>query len=248
LTVVSDQFCGWQNHSSSSRKLIRAYFFLWLDPGLPRREITMNVYNLLGYIASLVFVGFVIYVFKPFLGSYSSKKGENLATKEDIAQITKTQEEIKAKISDEVWDRQRQWELRRDVVLDAIRALADLDGAVTEFYVAWSGPTGNLTKEAEAALIEAVKLFRRCSSSYQRAHTIADVAIGGELSRSISGYFQFALPLTGKMKSDRTCFNTSAKKQLAKLHNAVILSAREALGIKDAGDLPVLDYENETDN
>jgi hypothetical protein len=147
------------------------------------------------------------------------------------------------------WDRQRRWEVRRDVVLDAVRALADLDGAVREFYLAWSGPTGNLTKEAEDALkgkrIEAIKLFGLCSSSYQRAHTVADVAIGGKLSKNISGYFQFALPLVGKMQASRTTFDKNAQKQLAKWHNAVILSAREALGIKEAGDLPVLDYANE---
>jgi hypothetical protein len=51
--------------------------------------------------------------------------------------------------------------------------------------------------------------------------------------------------LVGKMRSDRTSFNKNARKQLAKLHNDVILSAREALGIKEAGDLPVLDYDNE---
>jgi len=209
----------------------------------------MSLFNMLGYFASFVFGCVVMYVFKPFFVSYSAKKGENLATKEDIAQITKVQEEIKAQISDNVWDRQRQWELRRDVVVDAVRALADLDGAVSEFYVAWSGSTGNLTKEAEAALIdmriEAVKLFRRCSSSYQRAHTVADVAIGGELSRGISGYFQFALPLVGKMQTDRIHFDKDAQKNLAKWHNAVVLSAREALGIKGAGDLPVLNYGNE---
>jgi hypothetical protein len=155
------------------------------------------------------------------------------------------------------WDRQRQCELRLEVVLDAIRALADLDGAVTEFYTALSVPIHNMPKQAEEALndtkIEAVKKFSRCSSSYQRAHTIADVAIGGKLSISISGYFQFALSLVGKMRSDkmrsdRMSFSADERKELAKLHNAVILSAREALGIKDAGDLPVLEYDSKISN
>jgi hypothetical protein len=190
----------------------------------------------------------------PYLDGYSRKKGENRATDEHLDKlvqqvdaVTKTTESIKAVISDDMWDRQRQWELRRDVVLDAIRTLADLDGAVAELYVVWSIPI-HKTKQAEDALnskrIEAIKLFSRCSSSFQRAHTVADVAIGGKLSRSISAYFQSALLLVGKMRSDRTSFNINAREDLAKLHNAVILSAREALGIKEAGDLPVLDYNN----
>ncbi len=203
------------------------------------------------YAASLIFAFLVGNFLKPFIRSYSEEKAKNLATKEDIAQITKVQEEIKAEISDDVWGRQRQWELRRDVVIESVRALADLDGAVREFAVAWSKFSGSLTKEAEDALvnkrIEAIKQFTRCSDSYQRAHTVADVAIGGELSRDITGYFQFALPYAAKMQSGlKPSDRTAAQKELAKWHNKVILSAREALGIKAAGDLPVLNYDNES--
>ena len=55
------------------------------------------------------------------VGAYLKKKGENLATHEDIgklveqvAAVTKTTKEIEAKISDEVWGRQRLWEMKRD--------------------------------------------------------------------------------------------------------------------------------------
>jgi hypothetical protein len=55
------------------------------------------------------------------------------------------------------------------------------------------------------------------------------------------------LPYIGPL-SDRISFDKKAQKDLAKWHNEVILAAREALGIKDADDLPVLNYDNETDN
>lgn len=51
-----------------------------------------------------------------YLGSYLKKKGENLATHEDIDKlvdqvraVTQTTKEIEAKISNEVWDRQKRW-------------------------------------------------------------------------------------------------------------------------------------------
>src|ERR1700688_645275 len=51
-----------------------------------------------------------------FLPGYMKKKGENLATHEDIklltdqvAAVTTTAKEIEAKISSEVWDRQKRW-------------------------------------------------------------------------------------------------------------------------------------------
>ena len=45
----------------------------------------MNVLNLLVGLDSVILIFLVVNVFKPFFGSYAAKKGENLATKEDIA-------------------------------------------------------------------------------------------------------------------------------------------------------------------
>ena len=59
------------------------------------------------------------------------KKGENLATHEDIEKlkeqvrvVTTTTKEIEAKISTEVWDRQRRWEMKREVLFEASKSLA----------------------------------------------------------------------------------------------------------------------------
>jgi hypothetical protein len=95
----------------------------------------MNVLNLLVGLNSIILIFLVVNVFKPFIGSYAAKKGENLATKEDIAQLTKIAEGIKAKISDEVWDRQKQWEMKRDAIVDVIRAM-------TRLVHTYEGPEG----------------------------------------------------------------------------------------------------------
>jgi hypothetical protein len=183
-----------------------------------------------------------------YLGAYLKRKGENLATKEDIAEITRVQEEIKAKISDDVWDRQRQWELKRDVVFDVVRALADLDMAVNKFGDAFATPPGVLTEDASlylksmrsAALKESVD----CSSSYQRAHTVADIAIHGSLSRATRDYLGYADNLLIGIQKGTLRYDSQARLQLAKLHNAVIISARKELGVHEIDDLPVLDYQN----
>ncbi len=64
-----------------------------------------------------------------FLGAYLKKKGENLATHEDInklvaqvSAVTEATKQIEAKISNEVWDRQRLWEMKRDVLLTLVKA------------------------------------------------------------------------------------------------------------------------------
>ena len=145
------------------------------------------------------------------------------------------------------WGRQRRWELRRDATLDSIRSLADLEDSVTNLDTAFTQPDGIPTEEARTALqnvrLDAMLQFRKHCSAYKRAHIIADLAVGGNLSGSLSKYFQFALPLVRQGLNNRRPFLESAakKKELALRGNAVIMSAREALGIKDAGDLPLLD-------
>src|ERR1700693_4752253 len=71
------------------------------------------------------------------LGPYLKKKGENLATHEDLQKlvaqneaITTATKRIETKISSEVWDRQKQWEIKRDVLFEAIRRTAEVDDAL----------------------------------------------------------------------------------------------------------------------
>ena len=69
-----------------------------------------------------------------WFGAYLKKKGENFATHEDIDKlvdqvqaVTAATKEIEAKISGEMWDRQKRWELKRDVLFEATRRLADVE-------------------------------------------------------------------------------------------------------------------------
>jgi hypothetical protein len=75
--------------------------------------------------------------FGGYLGSYMKKKGENLATHEDIgkltdqvAAVTRTAKEIEAKISSDVWDRQKRWELKREVLFEVIRRASRVEDAL----------------------------------------------------------------------------------------------------------------------
>jgi hypothetical protein len=78
-----------------------------------------------------------------FLKPYMSKKAENLATHEDIQKlveqmtaVTQATKEIEAKISQEVWERQRQSEMRKEAVFSVMQALLRADDALVTYSVA----------------------------------------------------------------------------------------------------------------
>jgi hypothetical protein len=72
-----------------------------------------------------------------FLGSYSKKKGENLATKEDFndlkeqtRQLTQATKEIEGRISHDIWNAQRRTELSSAAVIAAVETLANAERAL----------------------------------------------------------------------------------------------------------------------
>src|SRR2546425_12333594 len=79
-----------------------------------------------------------------FLGAYLKRKGENLATHEDVdklvkqvAAVTQTTKEIEAKISNEVWDRQRQWEMKKEVLFAAAKQISAMEDALLDLNTAF---------------------------------------------------------------------------------------------------------------
>ena len=81
-----------------------------------------------------------------FLSGYLKKKGENLATHEDIekvlrqvAAVTQTTKEIEAKISIDVWSRQQRWEVQKSALLDSLKELASSEALVWALVHVFSG-------------------------------------------------------------------------------------------------------------
>ena len=83
---------------------------------------------------ALVIVPFISAGAGAYLGSYLKKKGANLATREDLddlveqmSAVTQATKAIEAQISDQAWNKQRHWEMKRDALFSAVQALGRAD-------------------------------------------------------------------------------------------------------------------------
>ena len=200
--------------------------------------------QILGWMAPVVPAFLLGNVLRPFLNSYSNEKGKNLATKEDIAQLTKIAEGIRAEISDKVWDRQKQWELKRDVIQDAIRAYADLESRLVELNSWLATSEENLTDKTDSELSAAIQDFRSSRTSFRHAYLIADLAVGGRFSITMSAYLLMTGTIIDDVKLKKSFLTSAQNREFALAGKNLILSARQALGIKDAGDLAQFDDSN----
>ena len=122
---------------------------------------------------SILVINAGILLFGLYLKSYFSKKGENLATKEDFkelkaqtAELRQATKEIEAKIDDQVWSRQRQWEMKRDILLEATKRITEANDAVWGWNADFQYLEKNPNEDRSESLPGAVKRWLKAYDGY----------------------------------------------------------------------------------
>ena len=129
------------------------------------------------------------------------KKGENLATHEDIEKlvdqvkaVTAATKEIEEKLSNQSWDRQKRWEMRREVLFEAARATAVAKDALTKLHGVYTtekqaiaqGQSGRRERKSTAyAEINAA------SDKLDEAGTLVSITCGPEMIFAMNGFGRF---------------------------------------------------------
>jgi hypothetical protein len=175
-----------------------------------------------------------------YLAGYLKQKGQNLATHEDIDKlvdqvrvVTKTTKEIEAKISDEVWDRQKRWELKRDLLVDMLKKISNLQGALQRLHAVRltnkeSGDPENVTR---VEVTHASTLgFNTALGEYDQAKLVVDLVCGLEVKRTLL-YYEKIVSDTGQavIGGDVAAFGRTQKEILIK-ETAVVNAVRDELG------------------
>jgi hypothetical protein len=187
-----------------------------------------------GWVAfSALFVldGLFAVAWKPFLAAYVAKKGERLATSEDIEKlvhevraVTSATEKIKSDISAGLWDYQTRWSLKRDTYFRVIEILGELRKHLADF-VAFSFELPQSDGAAKAsAQCDALR------ADLQRFAGIAFLVIGEQAKYAFEEYRSTVEPFVRTQRTDRERWDSELKGVDLAI-NRLIAEARRDLGL-----------------
>ena len=127
-----------------------------------------------------------------YIGSYLRKKGENLATHEDLDKVvqqmeatTKATKAIEARISNEMWDRQKRWELRRDTVIGVIQAMTDARAGLMKYCATREVARGTEAPRAVETYHESMVEWNTKVTDFDSRRVVALLTCGKELNDAL---------------------------------------------------------------
>jgi hypothetical protein len=174
-----------------------------------------------------------------YLAAYLKKKGENLATHEDIdklldqvSAVTRTTKEIEARISSDVWDRQKQWEMKREVLFEAAKSVALVEerlmGLHSVLSVAKDGVMDtNWDQSWHKALVE----WREALASSETVETLVSVVCDLETTAEFLRFRSLAASTSSRIaKKDKKAYEERSE-ELRRAAFRVKFVIRKELGV-----------------
>ena len=135
--------------------------------------------------------------------------------------------ERKAKTSNEVWDRQKHWELKREVLLQAAKRLAKIDDVMTRLVAfVHSAGTEPTDRDWTKSWNERLTAWQTASAEFDEARLFAEIVCDKETREALNTFAVLTAELAMKIvaKNNPTPYSESR----AQLFTA-LARAREAL-------------------
>lgn len=187
-------------------------------------------------------IGALVGGFIGFLNTYLNKKGENFATHEDIDKlvdqvraVTKTTKEIETKISSDLWDRQKQWELKREILFDAAKNLSEIENKLLSFHTFWRmRMNGEILGEESK-----IRLENQCTTEWQKAirsfeetETLISVTCSKETMKAFAELGDLLRNTVGKIVDGDVEMYAKTKEERGRKSAIARVQIRKELGIK----------------
>lgn len=190
-------------------------------------------------------LGFVGGFVGSYVGSYLKKKGENLATREDIeglveqvSAVTTATKNIEAKISGELWDRQKRWEIKRDVHFEAVRKLASLEDSLLDVYAVVKGEALKAVATGEAWVEKKAAAYARWNAAlaaFDEARLLVRVTCGDAVVNAFGECRDRLVDVGVKVMSGKFEAFEDSRDERTRLRVVIGISVRRELGVDVEG-------------
>jgi hypothetical protein len=175
-----------------------------------------------------------------YLGAYLKKKGENLATHEDIAKlvdqvsaVTTTAKEIEAKIEGEAWDRQRRWELKRDVLFEINKSISQMVESLTTFYGIVQTDISTMREPRFDKRGEAYKKFNKAAGRFDQSAFQAQLVCGREVVGHLLKFSMLMRDVAEEIHKENTEALQQTLMEITLKRDVIKESSRNELGFED---------------
>jgi hypothetical protein len=176
-----------------------------------------------------------------YMGAYVKKKGENRAIHEDLKQVveqmkavTQATKEIESKISNDVWDRQKQWELKREVLFEAAKRLSDVDSALLSLQTFWKARKSADVNEASWIRLQHQYLtaWQGSIKSFEEGEALVQVTCTqAATGKAFAELTDLLRETAAKITQDDVAFYDETKLSRGRKFTMVKVSIRRELGM-----------------
>lgn len=179
-----------------------------------------------------------------YLTAYLKKKAQNLATREEFkelqrqtAELTRTTAQIETDIRGGLWDRQKRWELKRDVLFEIVKNLGATFDALNSVWACHALPEdpakkGQLDYELmrSESKAKAVMAWSATSKSYDISLGLVAITCSRELTHALREMMIFMRTLEKNVQENPSLYKESLVEYSAKA-SAIDALLRRELGI-----------------
>lgn len=190
---------------------------------------------------ALAFAGIAGAFFGWFLKPYLGKKGQDLASHEDIDKVldevravATATKHIEARISGDVWDRQKRWELKRDVLFEAVRKGAAVHQALMKVYAVYQTDKLAMARGEPGRIAEQVKVgdvFLQATAELDDTYLLVSLVSGGETRKALGEFIPLAREIGMKVTAGNPDASQESRGEVSKKLAAVTAAVRKELEI-----------------
>jgi hypothetical protein len=193
-------------------------------------QITLIV---IGLLLNVLIVGLGIY-----LSSYLKKKAQNLATREEFkelerqtAALTKTTAQIEADIEGSQWDREKRWELKREVLFEAARRVAAAFVALQDLETILQTKLKLPHIDFATDKKDANNKWFQAKSALDESSLFVGVTCGKNMADTLDQYIRLTVTVAASVNLDNAQSYRDSLREIISLNEAIQGAIREELGI-----------------